>query len=257
MRLSLYALTGFFFIAGSVFWLTNALSTNSFQSVEIGVAELSSKGEDGGYAVPASGGSPPAPPAAEIFVRSTTAGIGWTGSSITIDDTDDIDIQWESDRATVCNSGNGNFATGGSIDGTDTSPTQPSANETLTYRVNCSGAGGSDWDSVSVTAASTRVCDPDINTDSSTVGSGDTFNISWEANCSGGTDDTGNLSYCVVSGPGFNLSPLTSQNGNQSFTIANESIFIIDCRVDKSGTPGPSDPYETVRVRVLPNIQET
>ena len=189
-----------------------------------------------------------ATPTATLEVENVTDGISWTGSDITIDDTDDINFQWSSTDADSCSGTY--FTTGGATSGTDNSPTQPAAGANLQYILSCTGIGGTTYDFLNVNAHIN--CTPSISADEDITREGNSVNISWDANCGGG-----NLSNCSVDGPGLSVSPLTVETGNQSVSPSGEATYAIDCRADKSSDPGSSTQYDAVTVKILPSFEET
>ena len=177
-----------------------------------------------------------APPSVTLEVQNTTDGGSWSGSDLTIDAGDETSLRWDSTYATSCSGEN--FSTGGSADGTQTDVTEPVLGETTQYTVQCSGGGGTAYDWLSVSATGVG---PDISCTPSVVRSGNSVTCSWNTN-------DALPENCSVSGPGINVSPLTSATGNQTVTLSNESIFTIDC-----GVSGNAE----IIIQVLPEIQET
>ena len=186
-------------------------------------------------------------PTATIEVRNVTDGVDWTGDDLTVDETDNIDIRWSSTNATSCSGSH--FVTGSATNGTDLSPDLPLTGQSLQYFLSCTDGTETAYDWLTL---NTTNCIPSIDVDQPFTYSGDAVNVSWDANCGGGS-----VGSCVVSGPGLNISPLTSGTGSQPVTIFGEATFAIDCRVDKSGDPSGSLQYDSATVKVLPKIEET
>ena len=202
-------------------------------------------------------------PTADVKVRNVTEGGSFQDGTLTIEDGQEVELSWSSTNASSCSGTNFSTGSGDTRNGTQSTVTEPTSPNSTNYTVACTGAGGTAYDVVTVTAeAGPGSCDPSISVDDSIVSPGDSINVSWDANCSGGDGGGGGgggaLANCVVTGPGINISPLTTETGNQSITIYSESTFVIDCRADKSGTPDPdTEPYDEITPKVLPRIQET
>ncbi|MBX2866526.1 hypothetical protein KTR10_01005 [Candidatus Kaiserbacteria bacterium] len=158
-------------------------------------------------------------PSASLEVRNVTQGGGWTGSNIIILPGDQVYLRWDSDDATSCNGSN--FSTGGDTDGTQTSVSEPSAGNQTVFSVSCSGSGGSDSDSLRVTAQAT---DPSLSADSTNVREGETITFSYDME---GNDP----SQCTLTGPGISYlaGSFSNQTGTVETTVSGDSTFILDC----------------------------
>lgn len=88
-------------------------------------------------------------PTVSLYVKNQSLVEGtWTQSNISIDPGHQIALYWSSSNASSCSGVN--FSTGGAVTGTQTSVGEPAAGSGNTYRVDCSGSGGSAYDILTV-----------------------------------------------------------------------------------------------------------
>lgn len=176
-------------------------------------------------------------PSVDLEVRNNTANTGWVGSSITIDPTDDLDLQWYSDNVTECTN---NFdISNHDTDGFQPTVTNPSSGSYRDYSISCTGPYGPATDLVRVTA--TGAGGPPILTGVPVyVIRGDQADLEWNTNGN-------NPASCSLTGPNVSVSPLSATTGSYTVTVYGESTYTLQC-------PGGID---TATLRVLPVIQET
>ena len=113
---------------------TALASKDQIKSVEFNLAELSPRGPQGGYAMPASGSSHP-----DITFQRLIAGGSWNSADLTITAGDELSLKWNStnaNRGCEATAGTG-FQTGHNAGGIDHSITEPTAGNSETYTVRC------------------------------------------------------------------------------------------------------------------------
>jgi len=163
--------------------------------------------------------SPPPSPTASLEVRNTTQGGSWTSSNITIIPGDQISLRWDSTNASSCSGSN--FSTGGADDGTTSSVTEPSAGNQTTYGVSCTGSGGSDSDTLRVTA---QAQDPSLSANNERVRQGESVTLSY--------DMEGNSpASCSLTGPGVSYlaGSFSQQTGSIDVTVSGDSTYTLSC----------------------------
>ncbi|MBX2866529.1 hypothetical protein KTR10_01020 [Candidatus Kaiserbacteria bacterium] len=167
---------------------------------------------------PSGPGSSPSP-TATLEVRNTTGGGGWTSSNITILPGDQIALRWDSTNASACSGSN--FNTGRADDGTTTSVNEPTGGNRTTYAVTCTGSGGSDSDSLRVTA---QGLEPDLSISDEDVRQGESVTLTYNMQ---GNDP----SQCSLVGPGVSYiaGSFSQQSGSIAITISGDSTFTLTC----------------------------
>ena len=186
---------------------------------------------------PAPPASPPPSPSVTLEVRNNTQNGSWTTANITVLPDDEISLRWSSRNATTCNGSN--FSTGGAEDGFTSSVTEPSAGTATTYSVSCSGSGGTDTDSLRVTA---QAVNPSLSTSMPDVRMGETATISYDME---GNDPT----QCSLVGPGVSYltGSFAQQTGSVDAIINGDTTFTLTC-------PGGVD---TLTVELIPIFFDT
>ena len=171
-------------------------------------------------------------PTVILEVRNVTADDAWTSGNISINTGDQINLRWDGNNVSTCTGSA--FSTGGAVSGTNANVTEPTANSSRTYTVNCTGTNGAASDSLSVSLGVGTTGDVDVDPD--IVRKGDTVDVTW----------TGATGACTLTGPGVNMTNL-GPSGSVQVVINGESTYTLTC-------PGGED---TATVKVLPVIQET
>lgn len=159
-----------------------------------------------------------------------------TGGPINISDGEQITLSWSSTNATSCSGSN--FATGDATSGTQASVTEPTAGNSTTYTLACTGTGGVGSYSLTVTG---EMPNPPIlsSTDEGepvVYGTDSTFTYNVNGN---------NLASCSFAGPDVPGS-VTTPTGTFDVTIQGETNVTLTCT-------GGSD---TATVRVVPQVYE-
>lgn len=253
MTIIMYLLLGAASFTGALSGETEAqtahidIDNTNFNSVEVGLAELSPRGEVGGYAVPASGSSDPVyePPVAILEFKVNSESI-WRSGDYTINEGDSLVFRWDSRFSQLCNavgqSGNFGFETGGDIEGTDSSIIEPAPGTSVDYWLSCKGIGDyedtTDGDHSIITTATT-VVPPTVNLyhrvngvapwsgGSPTIEEGDAISLYWMST---------NADTCTATGSGASdggFSTQTQTLGTDTTitepTAGNSQLFRVRC----------------------------
>ncbi len=120
-----------------------------------------------------------APPAPTATLQVRVNGGSWTTTAQIIEPTDTVNLQWGSANASICNASR--FDTAGAISGTATTVTEPSAGNTTTYLVQCTGASGTRPATASVDVT-TRSHKPTLTPNSTMVTSGSKTALNYDLN---------------------------------------------------------------------------
>lgn len=131
-----------------------AHTQKQIESVELGLAELSPRGELGGYAIPASGcgaahgahGALCPPPTISITARNITMNGGYTNGTLVFNPGDEVEIKWDSTQMSSCVAGpnTSDFSTGAGnpISGQDVDIIEPAAGSDTTLGISCTDLNG-------------------------------------------------------------------------------------------------------------------
>lgn len=176
----------------------------------------------------------PRPPTVTLEVANTTTGSGWTGSSITIEPTEQIALQWRSTNANSCSA---NFTGSNATNEVISNPDEPAPGTSKDYVVVCSGSDGQATDSLRVTTNPYDLVD--LIGNPGFVQRGDTADLTWSI----GNNPP---DQCNLSGPGLS-GVLSSFSQPITVTVTGESEYTLTC-------PGGTD---TTIIRILPEVQET
>ena len=186
-------------------------------------------------------------PTATLEQRVGSSG-SWSGGDVNIVTGSEIHLKWSSTNATSCSGSGSGFSTSG-LNGTDTSITEPAAGNSITYKVTCTGAGGSAEDSLTVTAVGvvTATLEQRIGSDGSwsgddvTINPGQQINLKWSST---------NATSCSATGGGFSASAVSGTDTSITEpTVGNSTVYKVLYwglghwlgRVDRQlGTPSPN-----------------
>ena len=167
--------------------------------------------------------------------QSTDGGINWSGEDIIIGADTEVRLRWSSTNANSCTgSGPGFSAT--STTGTDTTITEPAVGSSTTYSITCTGPGGTDGSSVTITTAPapTATLEKYIldastgfgipwSTGDATIDTGDAVYLRWDStNATGCTATAGNGFSTSGNKQGYDFSITEPTEGN--FTA-----YILSC----------------------------
>ncbi|MEX0652465.1 MAG: hypothetical protein WD509_02985 [Candidatus Paceibacterota bacterium] len=233
-----FSLGALLFLLAVVFsfsFLMQENSTGSLSSVELGISSLSPSGEAGGTVIPASCGSPHTGDlcsAPTYFYGTSGSTGGGTGSSISVNEGDSIELAWECASPSSSSAGV-NFSTGGGVSG---STTLVPVSDT-TYTVVCSNGGQA--------TVSASILSPDISITAgpTLLQSGDTTEITWSAS---------SVNSCAVSENSSSITDAWSgTSGTEiSSAIVEETMYTLTCQTDAGAVS------QNVTVRLVPIFQE-
>ncbi len=173
--------------------------------------------------------STPIIPVFEICRWNGTA-VSGCGASITTTPSEAIAIRWSSSNADNCarQSGPADFSTGGATSGTDSTITASAVPATtLTYTIVCSKDGSALTAVTRSVTATTNGAAPTLSVSGSTVSSGSSVTVSWDAN-------NGNEGLCTLTGGGLTSATLTNgtgdaETGSANVTITGRTTFTLTC----------------------------
>ena len=215
-----YTIAGLVLLAGVavVAWTQIAAqsSATTTSSVELGLAELGTNSPERGYAMPASGSSPPSPSIDNFEVRIDGGG-DWYDDTVVIAPGSRIDLRWDTDGYSEC--------TG---DNFDTGPGNPSQGEVTIdevvfppeterdYTLTCSGTqsgyeGGSSSATITIRIPGADLA---IETAPRLIRSGETAEVSWDVA----------LQESLTATPDNDLTPYPSLSCNLYGAVAENDI---------------------------------
>ena len=178
-----------------------------------------------------------AAPTVTIEAKNATDDDNFSPQDRTIDEGDQVHLRWSSNGANSCTATAGpGFATGGNTSGTDTTITEPTVGNSITYTVRCTGDGGNTSDSIIITTQAVVYELPELTADPTIVYRGEETILTW---------DIKNNPPCTLSGPGVNQT--VSGTGSVAVQVFSLSTFRLSC------AGGDVE----VTVDVLPDIEET
>ena len=205
------------------------------------------------------------PPAATAALEVQVNGGAWSATDQTVNPGDTVNLRWSSTNATSCSGTGAGFATGNNPSGTD-AVTTPAPNSATTFSVNCSGPGGSNSDSVSVTTRqSPNFTTPLItynplafNTTNSTY---DSMEVIFQTSNNGGSDTTASANYQFQFDRGSNGYDVTTNGSlgllavsasmNRTETVTNVPLGNNRIRVTVDSTNAVSEVNEGDNVATL------
>lgn len=167
--------------------------------------------------------SVPATASMEVQVN----GGAWTTADQTINPGDSVTIRWSSSNATVCTGTGPGLDTGNSTNGTD-GVNAPAPNSATTFTVNCSGPGGSNSDSITITSRqSPNFTVPLITYNplgfNTTTATYDSLEVIFQTSNNGGSDTTVSANYQFQFDRGANGYDVTT---NGSLGLLNVSASV-------------------------------
>ena len=168
-------------------------------------------------------------PSARLYVRSTTAGIGWTQNDIIIESGDDIDLEWESENAVRCD-GVETFSTGGALNGTQLNVVAPASGKQIKYEVECEN-GNTPPQTGRADVVVRTIGDVSLTADRRNVRQGDTVTLTWNTGFRAPDN-------CSLTGPGVNENPVATgaiYTGTEQVTITERSEYILLCSEEDGG----------------------
>jgi hypothetical protein len=139
------------------------------------------------------------PPAATATLEASINGGSWSTAAQTINPVDTINVRWSSSNASSCTGSGGGFNTGNSTTGFDAVNT-PASNSSDTFTVTCSGPGGSNSASVTITVRQLPNFTAPLITFNpfafnTTTGTYDSLEVIFQTSNNGGSDTTASANY--------------------------------------------------------------
>jgi hypothetical protein len=183
--------------------------------------------------------------------KTTDPEDAWSTNPLTIFPGEEVEFKWSSNAEKCLAIPGDAFSTGDAASGATDQVTEPDLGDTNTYRVYCEAAGSSPVSSngIDVTVAEDGV---DLSADPTRVRTGDSTTLDWDTKAN-------DPSSCKLTGPGVNLDPLVSGDGESAtttlpttgstdVTIEGQSTFTLSC---------DSGAAATVHIDVIPQVFES
>ena len=172
--------------------------------------------------------------------RSIDNGFSWSGSNVNITGSQQVRLKWSSTDATSCTHTGGSGFYANAVSGNDNSINEPSAGNSRTYSISCTGGGGTVTDSITVTKPTLPTATLQIKafgswgTNDVTITESDGIALKWNS-----TDATG----CSGTGSGFSASAASGTDWQITEPTAGNSItYTVTC----SGAGGSDSDSITV-----------